>query len=62
VASKTSRKPDTTSTNSLKRLKPTDPYPTWPFTIVEPSDLEQWCKKNVRRVKEDAKQYEEAPW
>lgn len=44
------------------RLKPTDPYPTWPFTIVYPPDLEQWCKRNVKQIKETAQQYEEAPW
>ena len=44
------------------RLKPTDPYPTWPFTVVNPADLERWCKRNVKQIKETAQQYEEAPW
>ena len=28
-------------------LKLTDPYPTWPFTQVEPRSLSRWCKKNL---------------
>ncbi len=39
-------------------LKASDPYPTWPFTQVEPKSLERWCKKNLNVVH----QIEEAPF
>lgn len=28
-------------------LKPTDPYPTWPFTQVDPKELDAWIRKNL---------------
>lgn len=28
-------------------LKLNDPYPTWPFTRVNPDDLARWCKANL---------------
>jgi hypothetical protein len=39
-------------------LKPSDPYPTWPFTQVDPRSLSRWCKKNLQSVY----QIEEAPF
>jgi hypothetical protein len=39
-------------------LKPSDPYPTWPFTQVEPKSLARWCKKNVNALHN----IEEAPF
>jgi hypothetical protein len=39
-------------------LKPSDPYPTWPFTQVEPKSLARWCKRNLKPVY----QIEEAPF
>jgi hypothetical protein len=39
-------------------LKPSDPYPTWPFTQLEPKSLARWCKKNLNVVH----QIEEAPF
>ena len=39
-------------------LKPSDPYPTWPFTQVEPKSLARGCKKNLNAVH----QIEEAPF
>lgn len=39
-------------------LKPNDPYPTWPFTMVEPKSLARWCRKNLS----NPDTYEEAPF
>ena len=39
-------------------LKPNDPYPTWPFTMVEPKSLARWCRKNLS----NPDNYEEAPF
>lgn len=39
-------------------LKPNDPYPTWPFTMVEPKSLARWCRKNLS----NPGNYEEAPF
>jgi hypothetical protein len=36
------------------------PYPTWPFTRVNPEELKKWAKKNLPPPKED--EFEEAPF
>lgn len=35
------------------KWKHTDPYPTWPFTRVKPSEMQKYLAKNQKQ--EDAK-------
>ena len=40
--------PEAPAEKMLPSLKANDPYPTWPFTQVEPRSLSRWCKKHLQ--------------
>ena len=50
--------PAARAVHSVVCLGPNDPYPTWPFTMVEPKSLARWCRKNLS----NPDTYEEAPF